>query len=60
MQDYSCDAQDDGGDIIIILKAVGAAVGEKPFHGHPDDCHCSSVVVDNGNGSVAAHACREN
>lgn len=59
MQDYnSCDTQDDGGDI-IILNVVGVAGGEKPFRGHPDDCHCSSVVVDNGNGSVAAHACRE-
>lgn len=59
MQDYSCDTQDDGGDI-KILNVVGVAGGEKPFRGHPDDCHCSSVVVDNGNGSVAAHACREN
>jgi len=60
MQDYSCDAQDDGGDI-VILNVVGVAGGEKPFRGHPDDCHrSSSVVVDNGNGSVAAHACREN
>lgn len=59
MQDYSRDAQDDGGDI-IIFNVVGVAGGEKPFRGHPDDCHYGSVVVDNGNGSVAAHACREN
>lgn len=59
MQDYSCDTQDNGGDVIII-NVVGVVGGEKPFRDHPDDCHCGSVVVDNGNGSVAAHACREN
>lgn len=58
MQDKYCNTKEDGD--IIILNAVGVVGGKKPFRGHPDDCHCGSVVVDNGNGSVAAHACREN
>lgn len=47
--------QEDDGDIIIVVDG-----GKRPFRGRPD-CHRSSAVVDNGNGSsVAAHACREN
>lgn len=57
MQDENGAAKDDNNDIIIII--VGVVDSNRPFHSYPD-CHCSSVVVDNGNGSVAADACREN
>lgn len=61
-QDENDEAQDDDENsvVAVVVNFVAVPIGCRigPFRGRPDCHRCSPVVVDNGNGSVAAaHAC---